>query len=227
MDTTPLPNRDGDLSDSDSLSTGSLNLDYYCVRVTSHDKFSFDELKAFIADEPQIARYVIGRETVPQEHFHLVLGVDVSVQIQDVKDIIRAFLVPLWQEDSGKLPKGFGNKQYNCQLSEDKDKAVSYALKLKEYVYEGFSDDYIQLRVSASFEKKNPSNFKSEFSDLEKRFMESDMDVMQFMKEYGRLKSKYGQQLTLTNAMAVANSVATRRDPSYWDELVENFLYKV
>lgn len=227
MDTSPLPNRDGDLSDSDSLSTGSLNLDYYCVRVTSHDKFSFDELKAFIADEPQIARYVIGRETVPQEHFHLVLGVDVSVQIQDVKDIIRAFLVPLWQEDSGKLPKGFGNKQYNCQLSEDKDKAVSYAVKLKEYVYEGFDDDYIQSRVSASFEKKKPSNFKAEYLELCKQFQESDMDIKEFMVKYSVLKSKYGQQVRMHDAYGYALSNLIKRDPGEADSIVENFLYKV
>lgn len=226
MDTTPLPNRDNDLSDSDSLSTGSLSLDYYVVRLTSHGKFTFDELKAFIDAEPQICRYVIGRETDPQEHFHCVFGVDNSFTLQDVKDIVRAFIVPLWADDKGKCPKGFGNKQYNCQLSEHKDKAISYACKLKEYVSIGFDDDYIRRCVDASFEKKKPSNFKAEYHDLESKFLETDMDVMEFMKEYGYLKAKYGQQLTLQNAIAVTTSLATRKDHEYWDCIVENYLCK-
>lgn len=227
MDTTPLPNPEGDLSDSDSLSTGSLSLTYYVVRVTSHEKFTFDELNAFLQKEYQICRYVIGRETVPQEHFHVVLAVDSELDLQDVKDIIRAFIVPKWTGENGKCPKGFGNKQYNCQLAEDKDLAVSYAVKCKEIKYEGFTEEYIQSRMEASFEKKKPSNFKSEYQELCQLFQESTMEPKDFMIGYVMLKAKYGQSVRVSDAYGYAMSNLVQRNPEEAVDLVENYLYKL
>lgn len=227
MDTTPLPNREGDLSDSDSLSTGSLSLSWYVVRVTPHDKFTFDELFSFLQKEYQISQFVIGRETTPQEHFHIVLSVDCSLELQDVKDIIRAFIVPKWTGDNGKCPKGFGNKQYNCQLAEDKDLAVSYAVKCKEIKYEGFEESYIKERMEASFEKKKPSNFKSEYIDLCKLFQETSMEPKDFMIAYVLLKAKYGQSVRVSDAYGYAMSNLVQRSPEEAEELVENYLYKL
>lgn len=219
MDTTPLPSQDDDLSDNGLLNT-------YVVRITSYDKFTFDELYNFILQEPLIYRFVIGRETVPQEHFHLVLTTDISVETQDVKDIIRAFIVPLWQSN-GKLPRGFGNKQYNLQLSEYQDKAISYAVKLAEYRYDGWSDEYIAQRKAESFEKKKPSNFKTEYVSLSKEFQESDMDIREFMIKYIALKAKYAQQVNTIHAYNYALSNLFLREPEQIEEHVENYLYKL
>lgn len=227
MDTTPLPNREGDLSDNGSACSEDLSSDFYVVRVTPHDKFTYDELYNFLVKEYQISQFVIGRETTPQEHFHIVLSVDNSLGLQDVKDIIRAFIVPKWTGDNGKCPKGFGNKQYNCQLAEDKDLAVSYAVKCKEIKYEGFEESYIKERMEASFEKKKPSNFKSEYMDLCKLFQESSMEPKDFMIGYVMLKAKYGQSVRVSDAYGYAMSNLVQRDPEEAVDLVENFLYKL
>ena len=82
MVTTPLPNLGSDLGDSGSdseLSDSSSIMDYYVVRITPCEKFTSEKLLAFLKTEVQVARFVVGRETVPQEHFHLVLGVDPSI----------------------------------------------------------------------------------------------------------------------------------------------------
>lgn len=218
-DTTPLPNQDD--GDSDNGLTS-----HYVVRITPHEKFSFDQLHEFIQAEPQICRYVIGKEQVPQEHYHLVLTTDISVEIQDVRDIVRAFIVPYWEQD-GKCPKGFGNKQYNLQLSTNVDKAISYVLKeMIEYRYEGWSDEYIELRKAESFTKKKPTEFKSEYRELCTRFQESDMDIRDFMIAFVQLKAKYGQQVVMSHAYGYALSNLIQRDPSSADDLVENYLYK-
>lgn len=232
MDTTPLPNRECDESDNgqedyDSQSTSSLDIIYYVVRITSCSKFTFDQLKSFFQNENQICRYVIGRELVPQEHFHLVLGLDSSLELQDVKDIVRAFLCPLWQTSEGKMPRGFGNKQYNCQVAEDKDNAVSYAVKLKEYVYEGFTKEYIASRVAEAFEKKKPSNFKAEYQDLLDKYDETDMDIDDFMIEFVRLKAKYGQMVNVLDAYKYALSALIRKEPDQAAGIVKEFLRKV
>lgn len=226
MDTNPLPNQDNGDSGSDRSTQVDDELIHYVVRVTPHEKFTFEDLREFIYNEPQITRYVISRETVPREHFHLVLSVDNTVVDQDVRDIIKAFLVPYWQSDAGKLPRGFGNKQYNLQLSTDVDKAISYAVKLGEYVYDGWTDEYIAFAKAESFDKKKPSNFKQEYRQLCDEFKDSEMDIREFMIKFSLLKSKYGQQVRMPDAYSYAISNLFLRDPSQAEVFVENYLYK-
>lgn len=217
MDFNPLPTQDDEMSDNGDVVVS------YVVRITSYGKFSYEELQKYIQDEFQITKYVIGRETVPQEHFHLVLTVDMSITLQDIKDIVRAFIVPLWQEN-GKLPKGFGNKQYNAQLADDLDKSVSYAVKLADYCYDGWSDDYIEARKKASFEKKKPSNFKAEYVSLCQEFQDTNMSIKEFMTHFITLKARYGQQVNMTHAYQYALSNLFLREPNQVSEYVDNFL---
>lgn len=220
MDTNPLPNLDSDQSDSDPGVT-----DTYVIRLTSHGKFTFEQLHEFIHNEPMFCRYVVGRETVPQEHFHLVVVVDPSFTMDDVRGCIRAFIIPFWETPDHRLPRGFGNKQYNLQESIDLDKAVSYAVKCAEFKFEGFEESYILERQAQSYEKKTPSNFRSEYRDLCLKFQETpDMDIRVFMIDYCNLKAKYDQQVNLSQAYAFALSQEMKRDKT--TELhVENYLY--
>jgi len=219
MDTTPLPNQEDDISE-DGLTTN------YVIRITPCEKFNTDQLLEFIKNEMQISKYVIGRETVPQEHFHLVVQTDITISEQEVRDIIKAFLTPLWATQTGKLPRGFGNKQYNLQICENLDRAVSYSLKLGEFWFEGFEEEYINQRKLDSFEKKKPCDFKKEYTELCTRFQETDMDVREFMTAFVTLKAKYGQQVRMTDAYSYALSNLIKRNPAEADNLVENYLYK-
>lgn len=220
-DTHSLPSQDEDLSDN-GLTTD------YMVRITSYGKFTYEQLQSFIKDEYVICRYVIGREVdTGNEHFHMVLTTDITISLDDVKDIIRAFIVPLWADPiTAKCPRGFGNKQYNCQVVKDKDLAVSYTVKLAEFCYEGYSEEYISHRVADSFLKKKPNNFKKEYLDLCTRFKDSNMDIREFMIEYVRLKAQYGQQVRMNDAYAYGLSNMIARDPSQAEEEVESYLYK-
>lgn len=219
--TTPLPNQESDLSD---CGLDEEELVYYVIRITSHGKFTPDQLYKYLTDEYQICKYVVGRETVPQEHYHIVAGVDKSRSELDVRDIVRSFIIPFWQE-MGKLPRGFGNKQYNLQLSTDVDKAVTYAVKLSEIKYEGFDDDYIEKCKSESFDKKKPVNFKVEYQELCTEFQRSNMDLREFMIKFCNLKAKYGQQVIMSHAYGYALSNSILRDNNA-EDFVENFLYK-
>lgn len=221
MDTNPLPNQDSDYSDSDPD-----ELTNYVVRITSHGKFGTEQLLKFLQEESWFYRFVVGRETVPQEHFHIVLSVDQSKTEHDVRDLIKSFICPFWYSSEMKLPRGFGNKQYNLQISDDIDKAVSYAVKQSEYWSEGFEEQYLETRRAESFEKKKPSNFRSEYIELSTEFQSSDMDIRQFMVRFVKLKAKYGQQVVISQAYSYALSNLIVREPSMADEYVENYLYK-
>ena len=221
MEFTPLPNQDDELSDSGVVDT-------YCIRLTSHAKFTQEQLKEFLDGEPLFFRYVVGKEVdTGNEHYHIVVDTDTSVEVQEVRDIIRAFLIPLWETEEHKLPRGFGNKQYNLQLSKDKDRAVSYAVKLSDFWFVGYEQEYIDERKAESFLKKSPSNFKSEYRLLCDEFRLSEMDIREFMVKFIQLKAKYGQQVVLHHAYGYALSNMCMRDPSYGSEVVENYLYKI
>jgi len=225
MDTTPLPTQDHDLSDYGSVFESELN--HYVVRITPYGKFTYDELVTRIHSEPQITRYVIAKETVPQDHYHLVLSTDDTLEVQDVKDIISAFIRPFWEVD-GKLPRGYGNKQYNLQVAEDIDKSISYAIKdTITYTFEGYTPEYIAQRKEESFKKKSTTNFKVEFQLLKEEFHNSQMDTRSFMTKFCLLKSKYDQLVNLSHAYQYSLSVLFRRDPNEAERFVENYLYKL
>jgi len=229
MDTTPLPNNESDNSDDGSVYSEGLNpTNDYVVRITPHGKFTLDQLHQFLEEEQFICRYVVGQELVPQEHFHVVLSTDISIPEIEVRDMIKAFIVPFWQLPTGKCPKGFGNKQYNLQLATDWDKAVSYALKEATHsFFAGVDQSEIDRLREASYPKKSIKNFKTEYQELCSKFKESNMDIRDFMIEFTQLKSRYGQMVVIAHAYNYAISNLIARDPSAAEDLVENYLYKV
>lgn len=223
MDINPLPSQDSDLSDSDQSSQFSNSLLVtYVVRVTPCGKFTFQQFADQLDKEYMFCNFVLSRETVPQEHFHLVVQVDDSNQEIDVRDVINAFIKPFWTVN-GKLPRGYGNKQYNLQLCKDVDKAVSYAVKQGEFIFQGFEEEYINACKAQSFEKNKPSNFKSEYRDLCTEFQKSDMDIREFMLHFTRLKAKYDQIINLQHVYGYALSQIIKRDNNA-EMYVDNFL---
>lgn len=228
MDTTPLPNLDNDFSDSDSYHEELSPTIDYILRITPYEKFQDQDLVDFFKEEALICQYVIGKELVPTVHYHVVFSVDPSVSEQDVRDIIRAFLVPLWQTDDCKLPKGFGNKQYNLQVrKKPMTTAVAYTLKQKGGCwYDGFEEDFIDQCRAESFEKNTVKNFKSEYSLLCDTFQKSDDTILDFMINYGNLKAKYGQALRASDAYAYAISNLCKRDKRETHFLMEKYLAK-
>jgi len=225
MDSTPLPTQDFDFSDSDQESNPEFN--YWVIRITSHEKFNMQELYDYMEAEPQVTKFVIGREVIPQEHFHVVMVTDSSLQLVNVKDIVRAFIVPLWQLPTAKLPKGFGNKQYNAQQSFELDKAVSYAIKLKDFRQIGFEEEYIEACLKNSFEKKKTSNFKQEYLTLVQQYQaDGGLEIREFMIAFCDLKAKYGQMVNMSHAYSTAVSNTILRDKNA-EEFVEKYLYNL
>lgn len=220
MDTTPLPNQESDTDGS------ALTLDY-CIRLTTYNKFTIEQLLAFL-ENPNIQRYVVSRELKPQEHYHLFLTFDIELEEEEVKAIIKSFIDPLWRDPTtGKCPVGYGNKQYNCQLAKKEDRGVIYALKEANWEniwYKGYDKVYLEFKKAESFPKNKPSDFKMEYVELCEKFQTSDMDIRTFMTNFIVLKAKYGQTVSLQIAQQYALSNLVKRDPEQADRLVNNYL---
>lgn len=218
---TSLPNSDVD-PDGDGQSVSTSDLDGYCyvIRMTPMERYNIEELKEFLTGMSSNS-WILAVEEVPKLHYHIVL--EHYEDLDEVKARIRKFLLDFWPDDSRK--RGFGNAQYNCQISENKQAAISYALKDRgTYFFENYSQEYIDWCLEQSFPKKSPATFKVEYQKLCEQFQSSDMDMQSFMHQFVTLKAKYGQQVRVTDSYNYAISNMIRRDPDYASEVVDNFL---
>lgn len=233
MGDLPLPTPESGSDDDGSADEFASNSDSepgdlvqdYALRITSYDKFTFDQLEQLMT-HPYIVRYVIGRETLPQEHYHVVFSTDMSVDESDIRQLIKDFLTPLWKTDKGKLPVGFGNKQYNLQVTETLDNAVTYAVKCKEYRFYYFDEDYLKEMVKKSFVKPDRPSFTTELQTLRDKFLQSDMTMTEFMVKYCQLKAKHDQQINMNNVYYYALSLYIKRDPDEASRYVNNYMDK-
>lgn len=205
----------------------------YVIRLTPLDKYNLEDVKAFMDEAFSDDCWLVAVENVPKLHFHLVI--ESELDLQWMKSQITAFLYKYWPVRQ----RGWGNAQYNCQIArplppEEVQKyhtanrrALAYALKDRnEYIFCNYEQEFINECLELSYAKKSISNFKVEYELLCKEFAESTMDIREFMIRYVKLKSKYGQQVSLLHAHQYALSNLIRREPDEAENLVENFLYK-
>lgn len=159
----------------------------YVIRLTPLDKYTVNDFVDWLDKNTNVERYVIAVEEEPQVHLHVVMETDDA----DFRTTLRtSFLYTYWPD--GERPRGWGNKQYNLQDCTDIDLAISYALKCKGTSFiKGYTADYIEERRKASFPKNKRLDFKAELLNLRNQFMDSEMDVRQFMIFMCQLKAKY------------------------------------
>lgn len=112
----------------------------YIIRLTI-PKNSLDQLKIFIKTISK--KFVISHEYSQRHksHFHLVIDTEVK-KSQINKDLTSILKVPI------------GNAGRSITEARDTDLAVSYAVKDGEYIYEGYTDEYINERKEQSFQKE-------------------------------------------------------------------------
>lgn len=218
---TSSPNQDDDSQiDGQSVSTSDLNGYCYVVRLTPMEKYSLEDLKKFLTEMDNHS-WILAVESKPKLHYHCVIENDDG--IDDFKKRIRSFLYTYWDV----RPRGWGNAQYNCQVAQDKNRAISYALKDREvYYYEGYDQEYIDYCLRKSFTKKSPSTFKVEYRELCHKFQTTDMDNEEFMTQFVTLKSRYGQKVSPEDAYGYALSNSIQRDASFARKLVKDFLLR-
>jgi len=231
------PNEDSgsEVSGQSSVYEESDFVDTFVIRLTPQGKYTLEELKGFFDSAFENDSWLIASETQPQLHFHIVLETELG--LDDLKNNIRSFLHIYWPD--GQRPRGWGNAQYNCERSREltpeeleiystrSRKAAAYALKdREEYIFNVYTQEWIDSAVALSFPKKSTKTFKSEYQSLCDEFYKTNMDIRQFMIDFAKLKSKYGQIVNLQHAYGYALSNLIKRDPDSAEEFVENFLYK-
>lgn len=216
----PSPMKDSDSEVSDCLPQE--NTYCYVLRLTPLEMYTVQDFIEWLDHNINTDKYVIAVELTPQVHFHAVIETD---DVDFRTTLRQSFLYTYWPD--GERPRGWGNKQYNLQECSDIDLAISYALKNKGEVHiKGFTSEYIEERKNASFPKNKRLDFKTELINLRNEFMESEMDIREFMIKMAQLKSRYDQQVNMHHIYCYALSIDIKRDPQHAEQLVEEFLYK-
>lgn len=221
METSPLPTQGRDRSDSglSSIVSGLERPYVYVLRLTPCGKYTKEDVTVWL-NGAVFDAWVLGKETKPKEHYHVV----VSTYHDDLKPLVRKFLFRYWPEE--ERIRGWGNKQYNCTFSLDEQQAVTYAIKDGEYEHHGYDPDWIKECYEKSFQKNSPSTFNVEFQKLKDAFHESAMTLPEFMTQMINLKAKYDQMINVSHIYGYALSALCKRDPFMTSNVVCNFLNK-
>lgn len=203
MMTSSLPTQDGQSDDGQTEDN-----DAYIVRLTPFGRYSFEEAMD-ILDNDLIVSWVMSQELNPQEHFHIVVKAKTKTPKDKIKKIFKDFVYSFWPERA----RGFGNAQYNFQVSLDEKKAISYALKeQKKYEFSNYTEEFINERLDDSFLKTQ--NYKAEYTVLCKEFI-TGMDDTTFKQKLILLRAKYGLKISLNDINAYLLSNKVSRNPEY------------
>lgn len=200
-----LPTQDGQRDDGQNYEEDN---DCYIVRLTTFERYSFEEAMEILENE-LIISWVMSKELKPQEHFHIVVKAKNGTSKDKIKNIFKDFVYSFWPERA----RGFGNAQYNFQVCLDERKAISYAIKEKEkFEYSGYSEEFIKERLDESYLKLQ--NYKAEYTSLCKEFM-TGMDDTTFKQKLIILRAKYGLKISLSDINAYLLSNKVSRNPEY------------
>lgn len=208
-DSISSPNDDSGQRDSGSDSSSGLR-SRWMLRLTPQEMYTFEEVVTYLSQ--YFDRFLVCEEKHPKLHFHCILdpGPDFEeLHDGDVRGIIKAFLDSYWPIKA----KGWGIAQYHLQCSTNPSKAMSYTLKQKSKKYfTGFSEQEIEAFVALSFPKNDRTTFVEKFRELKKNFQESEMTILDFMSQFGILKSQYDQMVNPAHAYQYALSAQVKRD---------------
>lgn len=134
--------------------------------------------------EKEIPQWVVGKETVPHEHYHIVIGSTTDWYGSQNK-ILKKEVKEYFKVD--------GSSFSTSSVRNTVRKTILYSIKDLEYNYNGFDDKYIkklEKQTTTKFEKKK---FGKEIQENEDRFYDETISEDQFMRNYLDIKDKYGQ----------------------------------
>jgi len=151
-------------------------------------------------------------------HFHIYL--ESRESLEEVKKLVRLFIYPYYPDRK----RGFGTKQYNCQLSDNPLKGIMYALKQRgEYYFSGFTQEFIDACIKSSFEKE-ASDFEKEVAELSQEFLNSNMDPYLYAEKLCIIYSQFDKRIHFKDIQGIINSKIIKRDPSQASYLVKKNL---
>lgn len=172
-------------------------------------------LEEFLLDKFDI--WYLAEELRPKIHYHIYL--ESSLSLEEMKKKVRDFIYPYYPVRN----RGFGNKQYNCQSSENPLNAIIYATKQRgQYHFSGFTEEFLSKCRELSFELSE-NLFDSELRNITDVFLTTKQTPVEFVTELLLLYSRYDKRIKHQDIQSYVNSKIIKRDPKEARRMAENF----
>lgn len=142
--------------------------------------------------EAKIEQYIVAQEgsdtgeTKPHQH---LLVYDVQVDL--LRDLIK------------KHYKISGNKFLSVSVARKKNQILKYTVKEGNYIYKGFTDDFMKTLERLSHPK---TNMVDEFHKLEDLLLLNTISKSEYLLRYLKLKIKYKQPIYTNHLIAYFRS---------------------
>lgn len=155
---------------------------WWAIRITV-DSLELRKTFAIFESFPKVVVSEEGDGMNTRLHHHIILPTNKSSD--EIKKLIRV-----------AYPDAIGNKCIYVKPSRDKRSLMKYTLKEGNYLYKGFTDQFIKDSFKCSSSK---TDLKKEIDLLEEKVILQKITMLQFIEAYIDLKVKYSQDLRDTN----------------------------
>lgn len=165
-----------------------------------------------------IRQLVIGHETVPHNHFHIVIGC-----YRDIYGVQNNILKRIIKEQF----KVEGSEFSVSSVRSTVRKTIMYTIKDCDYVQEGFDEEWIrnvQIQSSKKFKRKE---FATEMENNENKYYEGKITESQFRENYLKIKDSYNQKANMNAEMKYLITHMKRKDPTVREQYNRELQYKI
>lgn len=155
------------------------------VRIDGNKSTTQESILSFLDSFPI---YVLGIETVPKLHYHMVVGSDTSDPFGKQNNKLKTKIKKLFNLTGTKGQ--FSTSHVRTTLR----KSITYSIKDCTYFYKGLKDEYIKACSLQSTTKFKRKEFSDKIQKLEDSYYDGTIDLDQFNKQYRYIKIiEYGQ----------------------------------
>lgn len=128
---------------------------------------------------------------------------------------VHHHVILVTEEDSNKIkenirkvyPKATGNKCIYCRPAKDKRQLAKYTLKEDNYIYKGFSEEFIKIHFKLAVAK---TDLKKDLIKIEEDYVLGKVTTEQFTQQYIELKVKYDQPLYTNHVVSYIRKMMVR-----------------
>lgn len=151
------------------------------------------------------------------KHQHVLLAHPFADGINAAKAVIR-------EEVRSSYPEIKGNKGLSIKLARDKKSLASYVIKDGSYKYKGFTDNFMKIAVTLSYQT---DALKTSYKQIRDKFELREMDLREYSNAILVLKSEHNQPIYVNHHTAHILSCAIKMNNEYATEITEVIMAKL
>lgn len=183
---------------------------WWAIRITV-DELTLEKTESIFKE---YEKYIISEEGDGENkrlHHHIVL--DTQEDSNKIKENIRKV-----------YPNANGNKCIYCKPAKDKRQLAKYTLKEDNYIYKGFTEEFIKEHFKLSVAK---TDLKKDIVKLEEDYILDKITTEQFTSRFIDLKVKYDQPLYTNHIVAYIRKMMIRSGNMKSKEYAKHVLFQV